>query len=181
MCLVAHCLSVMCVSSYCCSYPPYSNCSVTQSCLTLCDSMNCSTPSFPVLHHLPEFAQTHWCLLNRWCCSTVSSSATTFSFSLQSFPASESFPMSRLFASGDQSIGASASVLPMYIQGWFPLGLTGSIFLLRVQGTLKSLLQYHISKASILWHLTFFMVQLLHLYMTIGKTITLIMWPLLAK
>ena len=62
MCLVAHCLSVMCVSSYCCSYPPYSNCSVTQSCLTLCDSMNCSTPSFPVLHHLPEFAQTyvHW-------------------------------------------------------------------------------------------------------------------------
>ena len=130
MCLVAHCLSVMCVSSYCCSYPPYSNCSVTQSCLTLCDSMNCSTPSFPVLHHLPEFAQTHWCLLNRWCCSTVSSSATTFSFSLQSFPASESFPMSRLFASGDQSIGASASVLPMYIQGWFPLGLTGLISLL---------------------------------------------------
>jgi len=72
------------------------------------------------------------CPLSQWCYLTVSSSATLFSFCLQSFPASESFPMSRFFASGSQSIGASASasVLPMNIQGWFALGLTGLISLL---------------------------------------------------
>ena len=64
--------------------------------------------------------------------STISSSSAPFSFCLQSFPASESFPMSWFFALGSQSIGtsASASVLPMSIQGWFPLGLTGLISLL---------------------------------------------------
>ena len=69
------------------------------------------------------------------------SSATPFSFGLQSFPASGSFPVSWLFASGGQSTGASASasVLPMNIQSWFPLGL--DLDLLAVQGTLKSLLQ----------------------------------------
>ena len=69
---------------------------------------------------------------------------------LQSFPASESFPMSWLFASGGQSFGASASVSPVNIQGWFPLGLTALISLKAVQGTLKSLLQRHSLKASIL-------------------------------
>ena len=58
---------------------------------------------------------------------TISSSAASFSFCLQSFPASQSFPMSRLFTSGGQSTGASASVLPMHIQCWFPWGLTGLI------------------------------------------------------
>ena len=110
-------------------YSLYSNCcSVAQSCLTLVTLWTAA--SFPVLHHLPEFAQTHWCPLSWRCHSTIWSSATTFSFCLQSFPVSESFPMSRFFASGGQSIGASASVLPMYIQGWFPLGLTGLIALL---------------------------------------------------
>ena len=68
---------------------------------------------------------------------------------LQSFPASGSFPMSQFFASGGQSSGvsASASVLPMNIQDWFPLGWTGDLFV--VQRTLKSLLQYHSSKAHI--------------------------------
>ena len=71
------------------------------------------------------------CPLSRWCYLTASSSASSFSFCLQSFPASGSFPMSWLFASGGHSIGASASasVLPMHIQGWFPLGLTGLISL----------------------------------------------------
>ena len=66
------------------------------------------------------------CPLSRWCYLTTSSSAALFSFCLQSFPASGSFPMSPLFASGGQSIETSAlaSVLPMNIQGWFPLGLT---------------------------------------------------------
>ena len=71
------------------------------------------------------------CPLNQWCHSTISSSTTLFFFCLQSFPASGSFPMRWLFVSGGQSIGASASasVLPMNVQGWFPLGLTGWISL----------------------------------------------------
>ena len=78
--------------------------------------------------------------------------------------------MSRFFSSGSQSIGvsASASVLPMNIQDWFPLGLTGLISLQS-----KSLLEHHSSKASILWHSAFFIVQLSHPYMTTGKTIAL--------
>ena len=89
--------------------------------------MNCSTPGFPFLHHLIEFSQTHV----HWCHPTISSSANLFSSCPQSFPASRSFPMSWLFASGGQGIGASAStsVLPMNIQGWFPLGLTDLISL----------------------------------------------------
>ena len=72
------------------------------------------------------------CLLSRWCHPAISSSVTPFSSCPQSFLASGSFPMSRLFASGGQSIGASASlsVLPMNIQGWCPLWLTGLISLL---------------------------------------------------
>ena len=72
------------------------------------------------------------CPLSQWCHPTISSSVTLFSSHSQSFPASGSFLVSHLFASGGQSIGASvsASVPPMNIQGWFPLGLTGLIFLL---------------------------------------------------
>ena len=92
------------------------------------------------------------CPLNQWCHPTISSSVIPFSSCLQSFSASGSFPMSRLFASGGQSMGASASVsvLPVNIQHWFPLGLTGFISFF-VQGTLRNLLQYHTLKASILW------------------------------
>ena len=91
------------------------------------------------------------------------------------FPASESFPINWLFPWGGQSIGASASasVLPTNIEGWF---FRNDWFdLLTVQGTLKSLLQHHNLKASILWPLAFFMVQLSHPYMTTGKTIALTM------
>ena len=66
-------------------------------------------------------------LSSRWCCLTISSSVIPFSSCLQSFPASRSFPVSQLLTSDDQSIGASASLLPMNIQGWFPLGWTGLI------------------------------------------------------
>ena len=69
------------------------------------------------------------CSLSQWCHPTISSSVTPSSCP-QSFPVTRSFPMSRLFTSGGQSIGASASVLPMNIQGWFPLRLTGLISLL---------------------------------------------------
>ena len=84
-------------------------------------------------------------------------------------------------ASGGQSIGASASasVLPMNIQDWFPLGLTGLISL--QSKTLKSLLQHHSSKASVLWCSAFFMVQLWHAYTATGKTITLTIWTFVSK
>ena len=97
---------------------------------------------------------------------------------LQFFPASEYFPMSRLFTSGGQRIAASASVLPMNIHGWFSLGLTG---LLRVQGTLKSLPQHHNLEASILWCSAFFKVQLSHPYMTTGKIIALTIQSIVGK
>ena len=110
---------------YCCC------CSVVHSCLTLCNSMDCSMPGFPVLHHLPELDQTHV----HWVGDAIQPShpllIVPFSSCLQSLPASGSFLMSRLFESGGQSIGASAlaSVLPMDIRDWFPLGLTGCISL----------------------------------------------------
>ena len=99
------------------------------------------------------------CPSSRWCHPTISSSVIPFSSCLHSFPASGSFPMSQLFTSGGRRIGVSAlaSVLPMNIQDVFPLWLTD---LLAVQGVLKSLLQHHSSKASILQCPAFFMVQL---------------------
>jgi len=83
--------------------------------------------------------------------------------------------MSQLFASGGQRIGvsASASVLLMNRMDWF--------YLLAIQGTLKSLLQYHSSKASILQHSAFFIVQFSHPYMTTGKTIPLTTWTFIGK
>ena len=104
--------------------------SVAQLCLILCDPMYCSTPGFSVHHQLPELTQVHvhWVVMPSrhllLCCPL---------FLLPSvFPASGSFPLSQSFTSGGQSIGvsASASVLPTNIQDWFPLGLTGLIFLL---------------------------------------------------
>ena len=97
----------------------------------------------------------------------------------RSFPATGSFPMSRLFTSSGQIIGASASVLPENIQGWFPLGWTGWVSLL--SKGLSSLLQHHSSKASILPCSAFFMVQFSHLYMTIGKSTALTIQSLSAK
>ena len=112
------------------------------------------------------------CPSSRWCHPTILSSVVSFSACLQSFPASGSFPVSKFFASGGQSIGtsASASVLLVDIQGWFPLGLTCLISFLH-----KGLSPNHISKALILWGSAYFMVQLSHLYMTTGKTTALTM------
>ena len=101
--------------------------SVTQSCLTLWPHglqharLPCPSPT-------PR-ACSDSCLSSRWCHPTISSSVVPFSSCLQSFPASRSFPMSQFFTSGGQSIGvsASASVLPVNIQDWFPLRLTGWI------------------------------------------------------
>ena len=102
-------------------------CSVTKSCLTFCSALDCNTPGFSVLHYLPELAQTH----ARWVGDAIQPSHP---LSSPSPPASiflsiRSFLMSWLFTSDGQSIrtSASASVLPMNIQDWFPLGLTGLI------------------------------------------------------
>ena len=113
------------------------------------------------------------CPLSLWCYLTILSSAIPFLFCLQFFLASGSF-LSQLFTSGGQSIRASAwaSVFPMNIQDWFPIGLTGLI-------SLKS--KHHSLKASICQCSTFLMVQLSHPYMTIGKTIALIIWTFVGK
>ena len=87
--------------------------------------MNCSMSGSSVLFYLPVFSNS--CPLSQWCYLTISPSAAPFSFHLQSLSASRSFPMSWFFTSGGQSIGASASVLSMSIQDWFPLGLTDLI------------------------------------------------------
>ena len=101
--------------------------SVTQSCPTLCDSMNRSMPGLPVHHQLPEFTQIHVHRVSD--AIQPSHPLSSPSPPALSFPASGSFPMSQLFASGGQSIGVSASVLPMNIQDQFPLGWTGWNFL----------------------------------------------------
>ena len=137
--------------------------SVAQPCPTLCDPKYCSTPGLSVHHQLPEFTQIYV----HWVSDAIQPShpVVPFSSHLQSFLASGSFQMSQFFASGDESIGvsASASVLPMNIQNWFPLGWTGCISL-QSKGLYKILLQHHSSKASILWLSAFFIVQLSHPY-----------------
>ena len=128
------------------------------------------TSGFPVHHQLLELAQTHVHQVS----DTMQPFLPPFSY-LQSFPPS----VTQLFSSGGQSIGASASVLPMSIQDRFPLGLTGWISL-QSKG-LSSLLQHHSSKASIFRRSAFFTVQLSHPYMTTGKTIALTRWTLVRK
>ena len=120
--------------------------------------------------------------IDRWCHPGISSSVIPFSSCLQSFPASGSFLMSQLFASGGQRTGASSSVISpsneysgliSFRNDWFDL--------LAVQWTLKSLLQHHSSTVSILQRSAFFMVQLSHPYMTTGKTTALIRQTFLSE
>ena len=122
------------------------------------------------------------CPFSWWFHPTISSSVVLFSSCLQSFPASGSFQMSQFFAWGSQSTGVSASVsvLPMNIQNWSPIRLTGLISL-QPKGTLKSLHDHHSSKASILWCSAFFIVQLSHPCMSTRKTIALTTWIFVGK
>ena len=136
------------------------------------DRLPCPSPSPRVC--------SNSCPLSQWCHPTISSSVTSFSSCLQSFPASGSFPMSQFFASGGQSIGVSASVsvLPMNIQDWLPSGLTGLI--LQSKG-----LSRVFSNATLQKH-QFFCAQLSlwsnsHLNMTTGKTIALTTWIFVSK
>ena len=147
---------------------------------TLYDSMDCSMSGFPVFHCLRVCSDS--CPQSPWCHPNNLSSVVPFCSCPQSFPTSGSFPMSQLFSSSGQSIGASASatVLPMNTQDWSPLGWTGWISL-QSKGLSKSLLQHHTSKASILRRSAFFTVQLSHPYMTTGKTIALSRWTFVGK
>ena len=119
-------------------------------------------------------AWSNSCPLSWWCHPTISSSVIPFSSCLQSFPASGSFLMSWLFTSGGQSTDDFSISPSNEYSGLISFRIVWFYFLV-VQGTLQSLLQHHSSKASILWHSAFFMVQLSHPYMTTGKTIALYM------
>ena len=148
-----------------------------------CNPMDCSTPG--LCPSLSPGVCSNSCPLSQWHHPTISSSVVTFFFCLQSFPASGSFPVSQLFTSGGQRrytylcacihfllgnsiclilCSLSASVLPVNIQGWFPLRSTGLISL-KSRG-LSRVCSSTSLKASVSWHSAFFMVQLSYLYLT---------------
>ena len=150
---------------------------VAQLCLTLCNPMDCSSPGFPVIHHLPELAQTHIHSVN---------DAIQPSHPLLLLPLI--FPRIKVFSNElDVRIrwpkywSFSFSISPSNEYSGSISFRTDYFDLLAVQGTLKSLLQQHSSKASILWYSAFFMVQLSHPYMTTGKTIALTMGTFVSK
>ena len=150
------------------------------SCPTLWDPMNCSMPGFPVLHYLPKFAQTHV----HWVSDDIQAPHPLLS------PSPPAFSLSQhqdLF----QWVGSLHQV-PKYWSSRFSISPSNEysglisfrmdkLDLLAMQGTLRSLLQHSSSKASIIWHSAFFIVQLSHLYMTTGKTITLTGWTFVGK
>ena len=153
--------------------------SVALSCLTLCDPMNCSMLGFPVHHQLPELTQTHIHSVG----DAVQPSHPLPYLSPPAFNLSQHQGLFQRVSSSYQV----AKVLEFQLQhqsfqwifrtsfrmDWFDL--------LAAQGTFKSILQHHSSKASILWRSAFFMVQLSHLYMTTGKTIALTRWTFVGK
>ena len=154
--------------------------SVTQSCLTLCNSMNHSTPGLPIHHQHPQSTQTYV----HWVSDAIQPSHPWSSIS----PPASIFPSIRVFS--------SESVLhikcPKYWSFSFSISASNKysglisfrinwLDLLAVQGTLKILLQHHSSKASILQHSAFFIVKLSHPYTTTGKTIAVTRWTFVGK
>ena len=156
-------------------------CSVHQSCQIPWDPKDCSMPGFPVLQHLPGLAQTH---VHWW----VGDSSNHFILCHPLVLLPSILPSIRVFS--NESV-----LLIRWTKYWsFSFSVSPSneysgqmsfridwLDLLAVQGTLKSLLQHHSSKASILWHWAFFVVQLSHPYMTTGKTIVLTRWSFIGK
>ena len=119
----------LCTYIHPCSFRFFSHrgkfcCLVAKSCLTFCDPHGLQYARL-LCPSLSPGVCTNSCPLTPWCSLTISNSAALSSFCCQSFPASGPFPKSQFFASGGQSIRASASVFPMNTQGWFPSGLTG--------------------------------------------------------
>ena len=151
-----------------------------QTCPTLCDPMNCRTPSLCVHHQLPEFTQTHIHQVVMPCTHLIVCHPLLL---LPPIP-----PSTRVF-SNEPALrmkwpkywSFSFSIIPSKeIPGLISFRMDW-LDLVAVQGTLKSLLQHHSSKASILWHAAFFTVQLSHPYMTTGKNIALIRWTFVGK
>ena len=154
--------------------------SVAQSCPTLCDPMNCSMPGFPIHHHLRGLAQTHVHSVG----DAIQPSCPLLS------PSPPAFCLSQ-----DQDLSNELAVCLRWPKDWsFSFSISPSneysglisfridwLDLLESQGTLKSLLQHHSSKAPILWRSVFFMVQLSHPYMTTGKTTALTIWTFFGK
>ena len=153
--------------------------SITQSCLTRCDPTNCGTPGFSVYHQLPNLAQTHVHQV---------SDAIQPSHSLSSpSPLAFSLFQHQCLCQWVSSLHHVAKVLEYFsispsneYSGLISIRMDW-LDLFTVQGTLTSLLQHHSSKASILWHSAFFLVQLLHPYMTTGKTTALTGWTFVSK
>ena len=154
--------------------------SIAQSFPTLCDPMDCSIPGFPVLHHFPEPAQTHVHRVSdatQPSCPLSSPSSPVFYLSQHQGLVSElalhsRWPKYWCFSFSISHSNEYSGLISFSID-WFDL--------LAVQGTLKSLLQHHSSKASVLWCSAFFMVQLSHAYMTNGKTVALSIWTFVSK
>ena len=153
---------------------------VIQSCLTLWDPMDCSMPGFSVHHQLPELTQTPV----RWVVDAIQPSHPLFSPSFQP----SIFPSIRFFS--NESVlhirwpkywSFSFSISPSNEYSGLISFRKDCLDLLAVQGTLKSHLQHHCSKASLLWCSAFFRVQLSHSYMMTGKTITLTIWTFVGK
>ena len=150
----------------------YSCWSVTESCPTLCNPINCSMPGFPVLQHLPEFAQTYV----HWVSDAIQSS----------HPLSPPFPLALNLSQYQSLFQWLTSIVKLVLHIRWPKYWSFSIIspskeylgfdLLAVWGVLKSLLLHHSLQATILWHSAFFIVQLPHLYITTGKTIALTIW-----
>ena len=158
-------ISVMAFRAHLVPFPSVQFSSVAQSCLTLCDPMNCSTLGLPVHHQLLEFTQTHV----HWVGDAIQPSHVLLSRSPPAFNLSQHQGLFQWVSSSHpgQSIGVSAStsVLPMNIQDWFPLGWTGLISL-KSKGLSRIFSKHHSSKVSVLWRSAFFIVQLSHPYMT---------------
>ena len=158
--------------------PFFLSCSVAKSCLTLCDSLDCSTPGFPVLHYLPEFAQIHV----HWVSDALQPShpllppaPLALSLSKHQGLSNElalAIQVAKVLKLQPQSFQQISGLISYRID-WFDL--------LAVQGTLKSLLHHHSSKASFLGCSAFFMVQFSHMYITTGKTMALTTWVFVGK
>ena len=159
---------------------PFQFSSVTLSCLILWDTMDCSTPDLPVHHKIPEFTQ----LMS---IESVIPSNHLILYHPLLLPSSI-FPSIRVFFSESvlhirwpKHWSLSFSISPSNEYSGLISFRVDQLGLLAVQGTLKSLLQHHSSKASILWHSAFFIVQLSYLYITTGKTIPLTRWTFVGK
>ena len=153
---------------------------VTKLCLTLWDPMDCSTSGFPILYHLPEFVQTH----AHWADDAISPShpLSPLLFGPSIFPSIIVFSSeSALLIRWPEYWSFSFSISPSNESSGLISFRIDWLDLLSVQGTLRSLLQHHSSKASILWHWAFFLVQLSHPYMTTEKTIALTRWTYVGK